>query len=349
MIMPNCIYCDEREATSGEHYMPRCMGKFRNFEQLFGKLCLECNIKIGMLDEQLCRCSPEGFFRIVLGIKGRKYHEQINPFYRGSAGSSPIIVETEHPTLNCTIFCEVEKGRKAFPARQIIFLDRQGKYHSILITQKIKIAQQLLSELKAKDLVDLQFIECWFAPGEEEWIERLCKEFDAKIDYGNAKQYGDMGQRKLVATFTVNNNYFRAVAKIAFHYFLKHFLQFTGFEKEFDGIKDFIFNGGESEHWVRQIEGSFIVGLEPYITTDRFGHLLALDKDEHGICAKIHLFIGPGIAPHRYYEIFIGRNPEMIIYHQGVGHQFVYFDEPEEDGYDGRMDPLRTISKSLLI
>ena len=343
MVMSNCIYCDEREATSGEHYMPRCMGKFRNFEQLIDKLCLECNRKIGLLDEQFCRCSPEGFFRIILGIKGRKYHEQINPFYRGSAGSSPIIVETEHFTLNCKIYCEVEGGRNAFPARQIIFLDRHGNYRSLLITEKIQNNEHLLSELKDKNLVDAEFVECWFAPGEEEWIERLCKDFDAKVDYRKAKQYGDMGERKLVATFTVNNNYFRAVAKIAFHYFLKCLTQFTGFEKEFDGIKEFIFKGGESEHWIKQIEGSFIVGLEPNISTDKYGHLLAVDKNENDIRAKIQFFVGPGIKPHRYYEIFIGKNPERIIYNQGIGHQFVYFDETDENGYDGRMDPLRTM------
>ena len=349
MIMTNCIYCNEREATSGEHYMPRCMGKFRNFEQLFGKLCLECNRKIGLLDEQFCRCSPEAFIRKLNGIKGRKHHEKINPFYRGSAGGSPIILETQHPTLNCAIYCEVEEGLNAFPARQIIFLDRHGNYRSVLITEKIQNAEHLLSELKDKNLVDAEFVECWSAPDEEEWIERLCKDFDRKIDYGKIIQYGDMGERKLVATFMVNNNYFRAVAKIAFHYFLKFFHLFTGFEKEFDVIKDFIFNGGESEQWVRQVEGSFIIELEPNIATDKYGHLLAIDKNEHDIRAKVYFFVGPGITPHRYYEVFIGKNPEMIIYHQGVGHQFVYFDKPEEDGYDGRMDPLQTIRKSLLI
>lgn len=347
--MTNCIYCNVIEATSGEHYMPRCMGKFRNFEQLFNKLCPECNKKIGLLDEQFCRCSPEAFYRIILGIKGRKSHGKINPFYRGSAGGRPIIVEAIHPALNCTIFFEVEKGRNAFPARQIIFLDRRGKYHSLLITEKIKDAEHLLIELKAKDLGDAKFVECWFTPEEEEWITRLCKAFSVKFDLGKSEQYGDMGKRKFVATFTVNNIYFRAVSKIAFHYFLKYFTQFTGFENEFDEIKKFIFSGGESEQWIRQIEGSFIVGLEPDISTDKFGHLLAVDKNEKDILAKIHFFVGPGIKPHRYYEIFIGKNPERIIYCQGIGHQFVYFDEPDEDSYDGRMGPLRTISKSLLI
>ena len=158
-----------------------------------------------------------------------------------------------------------------------------------------------------------------------------------------------MGEIKFVATFTVNNIYFRAVAKIAFHYFLKHFTQFTGYEKEFEGIRQFIFSGGESKQWIRQREGSFIEGLDPGISTDKYGHLLALDKNEKDIRAKIHFFVGPGIKPHRYYEIFIGKNPERIIYNQGIGHQFVYFDEPDEDGYDGRMDPLRIIRKSLLI
>ena len=137
------------------------------------------------------------------------------------------------------------------------------------------------------------------------------------------------GKARFVATFTVNDRYFRAVAKIAFHYFLKHFRQFTGLEQEFEGIKEFIMKGGDSDRFVRQVPGSFVCGLGHRVTTDKWGHIVAVDKTEKNIRAMLHFFVGPGIAPDRYYEVRIGENPERIIYPQGIGHQFVYFDRTD--------------------
>jgi hypothetical protein len=64
-IMTKCIYCSKEKANSKEHYLPACLGSFRNFEQLSGKLCSSCNGRISKLEEQFCRCGPETFFRIV--------------------------------------------------------------------------------------------------------------------------------------------------------------------------------------------------------------------------------------------------------------------------------------------
>ena len=42
------------------------------------------------------------------------------------------------------------------------------------------------------------------------------------------------------------------------------------------------------------------------------------------------------------------KNPEKIIYPQSIGHQFVYSEEYKNEGYDGRMDPIRAISHLVL-
>jgi hypothetical protein len=89
-VMIKCIYCGKEEANSREDYLPRCLGSFRNFGKLENKLCRKCNGAIGKIEEQFCRCGPEAFFRIVKGIKGRKYHKKPSPFYRGSSGGGYI-------------------------------------------------------------------------------------------------------------------------------------------------------------------------------------------------------------------------------------------------------------------
>lgn len=179
-------------------------------------------------------------------------------------------------------------------------------------------------------------------------MEILCKGAHFGVSWSEALPFENIPQMRFVATITVNNDYFRAVAKIGFHYFLKNFTQFTGLEKEFEGIKEFIMKGNDSKKFVKEVPGSFISGLGHGVTTDKWGHLLAVDKDVKTIRAMLHFFVGPGMPPYRYYEVFIGNNPERIIYPQGVGHQFVYFDKPDEQGYCGRVDPMCHISRKLL-
>jgi hypothetical protein len=270
---------------------------------------------------------------------------------RGSAGANPIPIETPHPTLGCSIFCEIQEGgENAYPARQIIVRDLDGKHYSILITKKIKNARDLLKELKDRKLEHCTFVECWASAEEKELTEMLCKGVNVGISWSETTPYEMVTKTQFVATFTVNDGYFRTIAKIAFHYFLKHSPQFTGSETEFQAIKKFIMNGGDSDQYVKQGPGSFIYGLGHAVTTaDRWGHLVAVDKSKRNIRAMLHFFVGPRIAPARYYEVYIERNPERIIYPQGIGHQFVYFDKPDGDGYGGRADPLLTASRKLML
>ncbi|MFH1962168.1 MAG: hypothetical protein ABIJ30_04725 [bacterium] len=347
--MALCIYCNKQAANSGEHVMPACMGKFRNSEQLHDKLCIDCNNEIGKSDEQFCRCGPEAFFRIIKGIKGRKHHERVNPFYRGSTGGKPIEIKMQHPYIeNCEIFCETEEGaEKSYPARQVIVRDSNGKHHPILIPNRIRETRDLQGELELKGIANSEFVEWWLSVGDGEkqrrLIERLCAGLNGKIKWSETLPFQKTEKQNGVATFIVNSNYFQAIAKIAFHYFLKHFNQFTGCEREFDGIKQFIMNGGNPDRWVQQVKGSFVHSLNSrFITTDKYCHLLAINKNYIDIRAMLHFFVGPKIGPHRYYEVFIGKNPERIIYPQNIGHQFVYFDKPDKEGYSGRIDQLLT-------
>jgi hypothetical protein len=284
----------------------------------------------------------------VIGIKGRKRHKKVNPFYRGSAGAKPIMVETAHPTLDCKIFCEMQGGRTAYPAKQIIVCDSNGEYHSILITEKIKNADDLMNELRERGLSNCTGVECWASANEQASMEILCRAVNAGISWSETTPYEANGKKEFVATFTVNTGYFRAIAKIAFHYFLKHFKQFTGFEGEFEGIKEFIMKGGNVDQWVRQVRGSFVWGLGHGVTTDKWCHLIAVDKNKDDIRAKLHFFVGPEARPSQYYEVLIGKNPQRIIYPESIGHQFVYFDHLDKEGYCGRVDPLGIARKELL-
>ena len=344
-----CIYCHKNGQMSREHYLPACFGSFKNFEPLYGKLCGECNRKIGGLEEQFCRCGPEAFYRIYLGIKGRKHHEKPSPFYRRSAGGHRIEMKAKHPTRDLEIYCEmIPKTGETVPARQIIVKDQNEKLHAILITDSIQESQDLKKELDYRSIREVQFVESWCDVKEQDLMKKLCSIFKEKIDWDNTAPYHDKRKQLHVATITVNDRYFRTIAKISFHYLLKQFPNFTGFEDEFTGIKDFIMKGDDQEQWVQQVRGSFVGDLKSDKTTTKdYCHLVSIEKNQRKIYSRLQFFVGPkGIPP--YYHVFIGNNPEKIIYPQMIGHQFVYFDKPDQGGYIGRMDPMHSITHIVL-
>ena len=346
--MAICIYCGTPGQMSREHFLPVCLGNFRNCEPLTDKLCKACNERISVLEEQFCRCGPEAFYRIYLGIEGRKYHKRPSPFYRGSAGGKRIEIKSKHPTLDLDIYCELEPGTdKTVPARQIIVQDRHGKFHPILIDEYIKEPDDLKNELEKRGLADARFVECWSKDTDEDLLKRFCSIFKEEVNWSDTVPYDDTEKQIHVATISVTSSHFRSIAKIAFHYFLKNFSHFSGFEEEFRGIKDLIINCNDVDKWVRQVQGFFVEDLKHSMTTSNYCHLLGVDKNPHKISTKVQFFVGPKGTYH-YYEVLIGRNPETIYYPQSIGHQFVYFDKPDQDGFVGRMDPLRTIRRELL-
>ena len=182
--MTKCIYCKDKEADSREHYLPACLGKFLNYELLYDRLCNDCNGEIGKLDEQFCRCGPESFIRRIEGIKGRKKHKNVNPFYRRSSGGKYIEMEMNNPNENKKIFCETIEGTNdAIPARQIIFQDISGEFYSILITDNMKDHKDLEKTLHEKNIEKSKPIECWAKYEEREWIEKLLINYNIKFNW----------------------------------------------------------------------------------------------------------------------------------------------------------------------
>jgi len=96
--MATCVYCGASDVTL-EHPLPRALGNFKGYVPLEDRLCSRCNVICGQLDEQLCRCGSEAFFRKFLGVSGRSGHEDVNPFYRGSSrGGRLEMTGTNHDT-----------------------------------------------------------------------------------------------------------------------------------------------------------------------------------------------------------------------------------------------------------
>jgi len=126
----------------------------------------------------------------------------------------------------------------------------------------------------------------------------------------------------------VNDHYFRAVAKIAFHYYLTHSLRAQGDEAGFDGLRNFILRGGDIAPF---FEGPRrFVHLRPNWVPTRWCHILAAVEEPRGVVAYVCLFRGPSWTG-REYTVWLGDlGSRILVPETSWAHAYYY--EPGKAG-----------------
>ncbi len=339
-VFSKCIYCGLELALSREHPLPRCLGNFRGYETLDDRVCAACNNSFKQIEEQFCRSSPEAFFRERLAIKGRKRGEKVSPFHRGSAGAPPLMMKGKVPGEDFEILWKFNPGTGNIDyMRQLILFTEKGDIEIIVIPDDMKVPEQLQEKVKeaGEKLGVKRFKEARiFAPESEiDLLNYLLSnlQHDSKIEWSKSPEKGTVPTE---TTVTVTSRYFRALAKIGFHYFLKQMDRFHGSEEIFADIRDFITQGkiGAVDKFVQssaaQISTEVANGKRP----ENYCHLLVAGVNHKWLISKLQFFLGPDfLAP--VYVIKVGENPSPIYYREVHSHAFVYYENGPQDGYDG--------------
>jgi hypothetical protein len=359
-VKDKCIYCGHEGKMSREHYLPRCLGRFQGHEPLGDRMCKKCNESFSELDEQFCRSGPEAIVRDMLGVEGRKTHRKISPFQRASAGADRLKFSTQARGEAAEIELDVDrKSRTVRRLRKIIFTD-SSRSIEILITDDMKEPGQLLAKMKERGV----FVERPEGSEAEEVTARITGATEEEIPWlrylltavkenmiGEPRFHvgGQEEEARVQMGANPTEKYFRGLAKIAFHYFLKHIGGFRGSEDAFSGIRNFITQGR------REDVDTFVSGRQSHLKTDiipgeepveGYRHVLfALCSYERIIC-KMQFFIHPKYSSPIYrverytlpiYTVNLGRNPSRIAYERACSHSFTYFGKDEVAGYDGIM------------
>jgi len=148
---------------------------------------------------------------------------------------------------------------------------------------------------------------------------------------------------EITTTVQVTTAYFRAIAKIVFHYALYVFPDLTGHEREFEGVKNFIFNGSDLrdvDNFVVEQRNQFVANFKNMRPT-QWSHFLAVERSYHGLIGFAQFFAGPNCLPFPY-KVLLGRSPDRVrIQPEQKCHQFV-IDEPEGEVVD--MEDLNYVS-----
>lgn len=341
--MKGCIYCNSQGPFSDEHALPACLGEFRGFPLLRGRICSECNRKIGDCEQQFCRCGPEAFFRTVFGVSGRDHHDKVNVYKRGSFGGKAIDFKGLHPTLGIPILYEKLPGTdKIGLISQIVVKDAKGSYFPIRLQRRMKNSDDVRSEIKKH--TQEQIVEIRVLPDDDEveWAEVLMKGFRGNFQWEKPLDIHTVSDP--IAEVKVSTPYFRAVAKIGFHYFLSACEKVRGDEAEFSEIRDFIINGTERGPFVTQEEAPLLFA-PPNTVPNRRSHILTAEVCKGVLCARVQFFIGPSFVP-LTYRVFLSKAARLTPSDFASGHIFAYFEGGKQGKFSGELFQLDVIRTS---
>lgn len=322
-MIVKCIYCSNEFDCSkgkGDHIIPAVLGEFRN-DIRFRGVCRSCNNGIGKSEQQLLQCGPESFFRDKVVPTTTRSHGQTSS-HSGALGMPPpqFRVETNIGPLKAY---PTDDGRSSYAPDQLIIYDEQNEVHHVELFEEIS-SDGLRKKVKKLQLkgINKSILSC----DESRYVKYLKIISEGWPESREERlSFTEHGKQTLPheITIKVSNHYFRAIAKIAFHYFLVHSSRYKGHEDYFFEIRDFIINGGKIDKFFKK-EKRF-QDMDAHYVSSCWVHLLAASEENNEAIAYVCLFKGPdfkGVT----HQVNIGKLPPspIIIPRQVWAHCYEY-------------------------
>ena len=349
--MPICIYCTN-EATSREHWIPRGLGTFRGYTPLLKQVCGDCNNSLGRLDEEFIRTGHTGFLRALHGVQGRHGKSTVSPFhYKAMQADQPTMMmmparDRQHQ-IQAEAYIDHEGRRSARPIRQVVLRMPDGTMESVPLPRGWT-ADQLRAAVSNRQLgagtpeeiylEDDEIVTEPEAPHQRELKTLLNSVFGTGF---RAKVYQGIGERtenRLEMVAGITALYLRAVAKVAFHYFLWACPIVKGNEPAFTEIRAFISDGtGNWQDFVQIDAPQFLPSLKEGNRPKRTSHLFHSALNLHEAIAFVQFFISPSELPPPA-RVRLAVNPLLVDAAAFACHQAYYYDDVDEgDGHDGEL------------
>ena len=282
----------------------------------------------------MVRSGPEAFIRRYYNITGRPGHDRVNPFYRGSAGGHRLEMKVFDPNLGFEILMERADGNYR-QLRQLVFIEQAtGKTGHIPVGEKMT-PEELRAAYNRLELTPPLDMHLICGPEEEQWVQDLVCRTSPGTRFGPGSRGTTIYASGGAISFSLTERYFRAVAKIGFHYFLSQFPQYIGQELKFADIRQYILKGDRNVNRANEFVGERklpLVGeaLDGARPDGWIGHILCADITSGEYRAHVQTFICEDFQP-RIYTVRLGQSP-VDLKNDAVGHAFVYF----RDGYHGK-------------
>ena len=343
--MVRCLYCNAAP-NSEEHPLPAGLGKFVGGPTLLGRLCKACNNgPVGILDEQLLHAGPAAVLRRRFSVEGRKRKKKINPFYRGSAGAPPVEVKSWDENFGSDVLLEPLEGQHAEHLVQMIVEDQTGRQIFIPLTTSTAAAdiRRRIQEMQPEGNINVRLI---WAPDREAWAVDLFRELWPGREIPEPRAGANLF-RGAVAKFQTTDRYYRAIAKMAFHYFLTQFPYYSGHEPIIDDIRAFIVNDSQAAVDNTLINDFINVYSAPLVPSlgHRLGHLICAEIRDNVCYGHVELFVSTG-SRMPAFRVRLGALTEHT-YGKRHATFFEYYPTQREGKYSGEAKAFSAASLNL--
>lgn len=346
-----CIYCGEAVQTSGEgdHVIPAAFGEFMD-DIRFMRICSGCNNEIGRHEEELIRCGPESVIKAFAPMKSRRTRGRGIGGSVGARGTPPPESRVDHGDHTSLVERDRTNPQDVFPIDQFVVRCPDGECRSVRLFQGMQPAD--LRDRVRKLGVE-EITEAWWHGGDDEWVQKLVQEAypNLKHEERDATPAG-IHQADGVIRVVVSKSYFRAVAKIALHYYLtRNQRGLHGHEQCFDAVRRFIRYGeGDRRDFFDKPGPRLVspVGMKVaggQLRPTEWGHLLVAMDAAGALHVQVTLFAGPEVVlePHRLVLAQLG---PIYSPRPGLAHVYKYEEVSGHSRYAGRVyeESLRRIS-----
>jgi hypothetical protein len=156
----------------------------------------------------------------------------------------------------------------------------------------------------------------------------------------------DCGMHRIagLASFRFHTDYYRAIAKIGFHYYLLHTRRgIQGTEPEFAVIRDFIRNGGDHKPLFEAPGARFALPFGEVldgraVLPGVWTHIVAADETARAAVAMVTLFMGPRrLAPVYHIRLATFASP-IIVPDARFTHAYLYGATESSGTHAGRVE-----------
>lgn len=346
MSATKCIYCGRFFNPSrgkGDHILPGALfGEFVG-DVRFRGCCPKCNNSFSPHEQILAQATPLGHLRQIVNPLRRGRQSGLRQ--RGAKGSkAPLNIAwvDDHSEL----VEPLADPQNVQPVDRLTILDDDGSEHYVRLYPGMTADRLRFDVQKSGSKKPVQ-IYCSCDASNLAFFKELLQEVfpSHKLEDRPDTEVG-VKQVRGRTVFEFSTDAFRALAKIAFHYYLAHNQRgYRGNEPEFCSIRQYIKRGGEHERFFNQPGPGFAMPFgetSPGLVTTpgNWCHILAAHEVDKNVVVNMRFFAGPGFVGESHH-VTLSKIQSKIICPAGYWGHVYHYEKGRSDRYAGHVETAR--------
>jgi hypothetical protein len=348
-VTSNCIYCGEpfdASAGEGDHILAAAFfGEFEG-DRHFRGICTKCNNEIGRLEQAAIRGSHLGFYRFLMRPtpgRGRRAGSFI-PRGVSRATQPKFTVESEGP--HQLLALSDDHPDMGIVVDHLDMVDEEGMHFHVRLYPGMSV-DRLRSEIQQ---TGISKPTTWYVNASQQHFEELMSLVSQVLV---ASRTGELEpiepglyEGHTTAEFSVTKDFYRVLAKIAFHYYLVHNQRgLRGDEPGFAAIRKFIIKGeGNVDEFFRTTGPTFATPFGKtasgkIICPTVWCHILAAVEEKNSVVGYLRFYLGPRALPDPHYITLGTIDSHIVLPRPAFGHVY-QLDYTRRDKYAGGFSPL---------